>query len=49
MTYAVGAAPGTTISVNGVVVFKGRKVTWNAVVTSSDPNYAGSLVVTGKR
>ncbi len=49
VTYAVGPAPSTTIAIVGTIVFKGKRATWTGTVTSPDPGYNGSLLVTGKR
>jgi hypothetical protein len=49
VSYVVGVAPGTSINLDGTIVFKGKRATWTAAVTSSDPSYNGSLTVKGKR
>lgn len=41
--------PVTTIQISGAVTFKSRRVALNAQVTSSDPGFNGTLLVTGKR
>jgi hypothetical protein len=49
ITYQLEDATGTTVTLAGTVRFSGRRATLTATVTSSDPGYAGTLTVKGKR
>ena len=49
LTYQLDDASATTVSLAGTVRFAGRRATMTATVTSSDPGYAGTLTVKGKR
>ncbi len=48
-TYKLYGSPGTTITLTGKIVFKTKRALLTATVTSSDPTFAGTLSVTGKR
>jgi hypothetical protein len=49
ITYQLGDASGTTVTLAGTVRFSGRRAAMIATVTSSDPGYSGTLTVKGKR
>lgn len=49
ITYTIGGAKGTSITLDGQITFRGHWVKWATNVTSSNRSYKGRLLVTGRR
>jgi hypothetical protein len=49
VTYTIATEPATVVRIVGRITFTGKRAKWMATVSSADPNFAGSLLVKGKR